>query len=58
MHAPGKHTFDPVSGWCIGGCPGYREDGRLMSFGGDVYRPGREYTPDELQTIRERAMSR
>lgn len=52
------HTFDPVSGWCTSGCVGYREDGRLVNFAGDELRPGRTYTPSELQTIREGAMSR
>lgn len=32
------HVFDPVSGWCIRGCIGYREDGRLIHKGGDVLR--------------------
>lgn len=51
-----EHVFDPVSGWC--GFCNLREDGRLVSKGGDVWRPGREYTPQELAEIREKAISR
>lgn len=46
------HIFYPVSGYCR--C-GYREDGRLIGPGGQIFQPGREYTPQELQEIRDRA---
>lgn len=49
------HVFDPVSGWCLR-CT-YREDGRLTHLG-DVFRPGREYTPQELAELREKARTR
>lgn len=48
-----EHDFDPLSGWCSR-CS-YRDDGRLIGKGGTVYQPGREYTPHELQDIREKA---
>lgn len=47
------HRFDPVSGWC-GSC-NLRDDGRLISPAGHVYREGRGYTPAELASIIERA---
>jgi len=52
-----QHTFDPVSGWCTG-CIGYREDGRLMSFGGNELRNGKNYTPQELENLRQKASTR
>lgn len=48
-----EHRFDPISGWCA--FCNLREDGRLVSKGGQVYQPGRGYTAEELETIRERA---
>lgn len=50
------HSFDPISGWC-GSC-NLRDDGRLLGKGGDVFRTGRGYTPDELEYIRQRASAR
>ena len=47
-----EHVFDAISGWCAR-C-NLREDGRLLSKGGDVYQPGRGYTPAELDSIRQR----
>lgn len=47
-----EHAFDPISGWCAH-C-NLRDDGRLVSKGGDVFQPGRGYTPAELDTIRTR----
>jgi hypothetical protein len=41
------HRFDPVSGWCD--TCSLRDDGRLMSFAGDEWRPGPDYTPEQLQ---------
>lgn len=46
------HKFDPDSGWCW--YCNLREDGRLISKSGDVYQPGRGYTPAELDLIRRR----
>lgn len=46
-----EHRFDPISGWC--GC-GYRDDGRLTSKAGDIYRPGPEYTPEQLDAFLHR----
>ena len=46
------HRFDPVSGWCA--FCNLREDGRLVSKGGDVWQPGRDYSAAELDTIRRR----
>ena len=43
---PHAHDFDPLSGWCSR-C-GLRDDGRLVSFDGTEYRPGPEYTPEQL----------
>lgn len=48
------HAFDPISGWCA--YCNLREDGRLVSKGGDVWQPGRGYTPAELDTIRQRIL--
>jgi hypothetical protein len=46
------HDFDPCSGWCAH-C-NLREDGRLVLKGGQVVQPGRGYTPEELDRIRQR----
>lgn len=46
------HRFDPVSGWCA--FCNLRNDGRLLGKGGDIYRPGRPYTPEELDNLRRR----
>jgi hypothetical protein len=35
------HEFDPGSGWCLFGC-GHRQDGRIVSFAGNVIRAGLE----------------
>lgn len=50
------HSFDPVSGWC-GSC-NLRNDGRLLGKGGDIYKPGRGYTPEELEQYRQKANAR
>lgn len=47
-----RHDFDPISGWCAH-CH-TRDDGRLVGKGGQVYRPGREYTPADLDYLRNR----
>ena len=47
-----EHRFDPVSGWCW--YCNLREDGRLVSKGGDVWQSGRGYSAAELDTIRRR----
>lgn len=47
------HRFDPISGWC--GFCNLREDGKLVSKGGDILRPGREYSEQELEQIRRKA---
>ena len=44
------HVFDPVSGYCIRGCSGYREDGRVVHKSGSVFRPG---TTDAPSTERQ-----
>lgn len=44
------HAFDSISGWC--GFCNLRDDGRLLGRGGEVYRPGRGYTPAELDHFR------
>jgi hypothetical protein len=49
------HRFDPVSGWCE--FCNLREDGKLIGRGGEVFRAGREYAPQELDEIRKRAMA-
>jgi hypothetical protein len=46
------HRFDPVSGWCH--FCNLREDGRLVSPGGSVFRAGHDYTGEELDQIRQR----
>jgi len=51
-----RHSFDPISGWCA--FCNLRDDGRLIGKGGDVFRPGRGYTPTELDTIRQRLNER
>lgn len=50
------HRFDPISGWCA--FCNLREDNRLLGKGGDVYQPGRSYSLDELEEIRQRASAR
>jgi hypothetical protein len=50
------HRFDPVSGWC-GSC-NLRDDNKLIGKGGEILRPGREYTPDELDHYRQKANAR
>lgn len=50
------HRFDPISGWCA--FCNARDDGRLLGKGGDVYRTGHDYTPDELEQHRQKAMTR
>lgn len=45
------HRFDPLSGWCAD-C-NYRQDGRLISRDGDVWRPGPEYSNADLQRLLE-----
>ena len=46
------HHFDPISGWC--NC-GYRDDGRLISKTGEVFRPGPNYTLQQLEQFRQKA---
>lgn len=41
------HVFDPVSGYCIRGCAGYREDGRVVHQSGSVFRPGQNQQQQE-----------
>lgn len=51
---PGRrHRYDPRSGWCTHGC-GLREDGRVLTWRGDLVNPGPTYTPAELEQIRQR----
>lgn len=50
------HSFDPVSGWCA--FCNLRNDGRLLAKGGDVYRPGHDYTSAELDHLRQKASQR
>lgn len=38
-----EHDFDPVSGWCLGGC-GWREDGKSQYRGHDRSSPAIDYT--------------
>lgn len=47
------HRFDPVSGWCA--FCNLRDDNKLIAKGGDVLRPGREYSLDELEQYRQKA---
>lgn len=47
-----EHRFDPISGWCA--FCNLRDDGRLVSPGGEVWRPGRGYSTEELDQIRDR----
>lgn len=42
-----RHVFDPISGYCVSGCVGYREDGRLIHKGGAVLRPAPEHADTE-----------
>ncbi|WP_288783773.1 hypothetical protein [uncultured Microbacterium sp.] len=44
--------FDAISGWCAH-C-NLRDDGRLISKGGDVFHPGRGYSAAEIDSIRKR----
>ena len=44
------HVFDPISGYCIRGCVGYREDGRLIHKGGAILRPA---VQAELETTNQ-----
>ena len=44
--------FDAISGWCAH-C-NLRDDGRLISKGGDVLHPGRGYSAAEIDSIRKR----
>lgn len=46
-----EHTF-ASSGWCLH-C-NYRDDGKLIGPGGDIWHEGRSWTPNELQEHRER----
>jgi hypothetical protein len=50
------HRFDPVSGWCA--FCNLRDDNKLIGKGGDILRPGREYSPEELEQIRQKASAR
>ena len=47
-----EHVFDAISGWCAH-C-NLRDDGRLISKGGDVLHPGRGYSAAEIDSIRKR----
>lgn len=50
------HRFDPVSGWCA--FCNLRDDNKLIGKGGDILRPGREYSFDELEQYRQKASQR
>lgn len=50
------HRFDRVSGWCA--FCNLREDGRLLGKGGDIYQPGRGYSPEEREQYRQKASAR
>ena len=41
------HVFDPVSGYCVRGCVGYRDDGRLIHRGGAELRPASDEPTNE-----------
>lgn len=43
-----EHDFDPVSGWCLGGC-GWRDDGRSQYR---VPRRQMDDVPDITQPLR------
>lgn len=43
------HIFDPVSGYCVRGCVGYRDDGRLIHKGGAILRPHSDPHPTDQQ---------
>jgi len=46
---PGKtHRFATASGWCLWGC-GVRDDGRIVTRGGAVVRPGPHEQPHQFQ---------
>jgi hypothetical protein len=49
------HVFDPVSGYCIRGCAGYREDGRVVHQSGSVFRPGQQQQDPEKAGARHGA---
>nr|WP_274637064.1 hypothetical protein [Microbacterium bovistercoris] len=48
-----QHRFDPISGWCA--FCNLRDDGRLVSRDGAVWRPGPEYGSEQLHTFLTRA---
>lgn len=48
------HVFDPLSGWCSVHRCLTRDDGRMLTNGGDEFRAGTTYTHSELQDIRNR----
>lgn len=47
------HVFDPISGWC--GFCNLRDDNKLIGKGGEILRPGREYSTQELEQYRQKA---
>ena len=51
---PHVHVFDPVSGYCVRGCVGFRDDGRLIHKGGAILRtssiPLQDIEPTEGNT--------
>jgi len=49
-----SHSFDPLSGWCIFGC-GNRDDGRIVTFAGQVIEKGPTYTGEELGFLQARS---
>lgn len=51
-----EHSFHPVSGWCAW-C-NLRDDGRLVTKGGEVIHQGAEYTIDQLEQFRQKASAR
>lgn len=50
------HRFDPISGWCE--FCNLRDDNRLLGKGGEVYQPGRGYSDQELEKIRQKVRAR
>lgn len=50
------HRFDPVSGWCA--FCNLRDDNKLIGKGGEILRPGRQYSIDELDHYRQKASQR
>ena len=47
------HRFDPVSGWCA--FCNLRDDNKLIDKGGEILRPGPDYSLDQLEQYRQKA---